>query len=78
MTDLTEILSKPPALRGCPFSDWRASLKPEEQEAVNKALLNLEWSAQKLTETFKQFGMTSGREAVTAHRNGKCRTCGPI
>ena len=78
MTDLTDILSKPPALRGCPFADWKATLKPEERESVDKALLNPEWSAQKLTDVLKEFGMSSGREAVTKHRNGKCRTCGPI
>lgn len=78
MTNLTDILAKPPALRGCAFGDWVNSLSPEEQESVKKALLNPEWSAQKLTDTFKQFGMSSGREAVSAHRNGKCRTCGPI
>lgn len=78
MTDLTEILAKPPALRGCPFADWKARLEPEEREAVDKALLNPEWSAAKLTAVFKQFGMTSGREGVMTHRNGDCRTCGPI
>lgn len=78
MTGLTEILAKPPALRGCPFADWLESLDPEEQESVKKALLNPEWSAAKLTTVFKQFGMTSGREGVMTHRNGDCRTCGPI
>ena len=78
MTDLTDILSKPPALRGCPFADWRNSLTAEERESVDKALLNPEWSSYKLTSVFKEFGMTSSRETVGVHRNGKCRTCGPI
>jgi hypothetical protein len=78
MTDLTDILSKAPKGRKCNFGEWLDSLSQSDQDAVKKALVNPEWSAHKLTETFKEHGMTSGREAVTLHRKGMCRTCGPI
>lgn len=78
MTNLTDILSNPPAKRPCVFGAWILSLSEEDQVSVKKALLNPEWSTSKLTAALKDFGMTSDRPTVGAHRQGKCVSCGPI
>lgn len=78
MANLTDILSEAPKGRNCNFGDWLNSLSESDQVAVKKALINPEWSATKLTETLKEHGLPSGREAITLHRKGMCRTCGPI
>jgi glutaminase len=78
MTELTDILSKPPKRYECTFANWIDSLSEEEQVSVKKAVLNPEWSNLALTNTLKQHGMPCDRRTVTAHRNGECKHCGPV
>ena len=78
MTNLTDALASPPSAQKCAFGRWVKSLPENEQEAVSKALVNPEWSATKLTAVLKSFGMTSSRETVGVHKNGRCTVCGPV
>jgi hypothetical protein len=78
MTELTDILSKPPAKGTCTFAAWLNSLPDDEQSSVKKAMLNPEWSHLALAKTLKEHGMPCDRRLMTIHRNGECKHCGPI
>jgi hypothetical protein len=78
MTELTDILSKPPKRTTCTFANWLSTLSEDEQDSVKKAMLNPEWSHLALTTTLKEHGMPCDRRLMTVHRNGECKTCGPI
>lgn len=78
MTELTDLLSAPPsAARTCRFGDWVATLSDEEAVSVYEALDNPEWTATKLTQIFKKFGMPSDDKMVRLHRKKECQICGP-
>jgi hypothetical protein len=78
MTELTDILSKPPKRSTCTFENWLSSLSEDEQDSVKKAMLNPEWSHLALAATLKEHGMPCDRRLMTIHRKGECKTCGPI
>jgi len=78
MTELTDLLSKPPASRTCRFGDWVAGLSDEEAVSVYDALDNPEWTATKLTAVFKKFGMPSDDKVVRLHRKRECDICGSV
>jgi hypothetical protein len=78
MTELTDILSKPPAGRLCSFATWFDSLTEDEQVSVKKAMFDPAWSDHKLTETLRDFGLTTDRGRLGKHRRGECKRCGPL
>lgn len=78
MDDLILKLSSPPVKNVCSFYRWFNDLTDKEQESVRAALVNPQWSGEKLADVFKEHGAAFGSESVIRHRKGKCATCGPI
>lgn len=78
MTELTDILSKPPVHRVCAFGKWFNALPEDEQSSVKKAMFNPEWSNTALAKVLREHGMPTDRLGLGTHRRGECKRCGPI
>jgi hypothetical protein len=79
MTELTDLLSTPPASRkdSCRFDAWLKGLSDDERTAVVESMDNPDWPSTQLTIVFRKFGLTSDERAVRLHRKKECAACGP-
>ena len=73
---LANLQHDPPAkARRCRFYEWRSSLDPEDQEAVETMLADHRWAVDHLVQAFTDSGCPVGYSRIRAHRLDLCEPC---